>query len=124
MTCSVCAGEGLGQDSDKDLGMDENTKETLRIIREQLDLGQEVDEDIDWEDLKPDGVDLDYLLDKLYVYTASLKEKVYKKFKKSREIIQEILPENRTGDELTRELEDAWNLYSRVVERVTGIIPE
>ena len=75
MTCSVCAGEGLGQDSDKDLGMDENTKETLRIIREQLDLGQEVDEDIDWEDLKHDGVDLDYLLDKLYVYTASLKEK-------------------------------------------------
>merc|ERR1712212_796593 len=109
----VCAGEGLGQDSDKDLGMDENTKETLRIIREQLDLGQEVDEDIDWEDLKHDGVDLDYLLDKLYLYTASLKEKVYKKFKKSREIIQEILPENRTGDELTRELEDAWNLYSR-----------
>merc|ERR1711872_236646 len=113
-------GEGLGQDGDKGLEMDENTKETLRIIREQLDLGQEVEEDIDWEDIKPVGVDLDTLLEKLYVYTATLKEKVYKKFKKSREIIQEILPENRTGDELTRELEDAWNLYSRGGEMISS----
>ena len=26
----------------------------------------------------------------------------------------EVPPEQRTGDEVTRELEDAWNLYSRV----------
>ena len=57
---------------------------------------------------------MDTILDKLYVYTFSFKDKVHKKFKKSKEIIQEILPENRTGDELTRELEDAWNLYSKV----------
>ena len=94
--------------------MDEDTKETLRMIRQQLDLGQEVDEEINWEEFKPAGADLDTIRDKLYLYTASLKDKLYKKFKKSKEIIQEILPEHRTGDEMTRELEDAWNLYSRV----------
>ena len=94
--------------------MDEDTKETLRMIRQQLDLGQEVEEEINWEDFKPGGADLDTIRDKLYLYTMSLKDKLYKKFKKSKEIIQEVLPENRTGDKLTRELEDAWNLYSRV----------
>ena len=94
--------------------MDEETKETLKIIRAQLDLGQEIEEEINWEDVRPVGVDMDTILDKVYVYTTSFKDRVYSKFKKSKEIIQEILPENRTGDELTRELEDAWNLYSRV----------
>ena len=106
--------EGGHSDSHRVLEMDEETKHTLRIIRAGLDLGQEVEEEINWEDVKPVGVDIDTILDKLYVYTLSFKEKVYKKFKKSKEIIQEILPENRTGDELTRELEDAWNLYSKV----------
>ena len=86
------------------LEMDEDTKLTLRIIRAGLDLGQEVEEEINWEDVKPVGVDIDTILDNLYVYSLSFKEKVYKKFMKSKEIIQEILPANRT----------AWNLYSRV----------
>ena len=96
------------------LVMDEETKRTLEIIHAQLDLGQEIEEEINLEDVRPVGVDIDSIVDKLYDYTTSLKEKIYKKFKKSKEIIQEILPEDRTGDELTRELEDAWNLYSRV----------
>ena len=91
--------------------MDEETKNTLRIIRAQLDLGQEIEEEIKWEDVMPVGVDI---FDKINDYTSSFKHKIYKKFKKSKEIIQEILPEERSGDELTRELEDAWNLYSRV----------
>merc|ERR1711936_1442404 len=33
--------------------MDEETKETLRIIRAQLDLGEEIEEEITWEDVKP-----------------------------------------------------------------------
>jgi len=100
--------------------MDEETKETLRIIRAQLDLGQEIEEEINWADVRPVGVDI---FDKVYVYTTSFKERLYNKFKKSKEIIQEILPEHRTGDELTRELEDAWNLYSRVGTKPIQLIP-
>ena len=94
--------------------MDEETKNTLRIIRTQLDLGQEVEEEINWEDVSPVGVDIDTIFDKINVYTSSFKQKLYQKFKKSKEIIHEDLPEHQSGDELTRELEDAWNLYSRV----------
>jgi len=92
--------------------MDEETKKTLRIIRAQLDLGQEVEEEIKWEDVMPVGVSVD-IFDKINDYTSSFKDKIYQKFRKSKEIIQEILPEERSGDELTRELEDAWNMYSR-----------
>ena len=102
---------GRVSDLAKQIVMDEETKETLRIIRAQLDLGQDIEEEVNWADVRPVGVDI---FDKVYVYTTSFKDRIYNKFKKSKEIIQEILPENRTGDELTRELEDAWNLYSRV----------
>lgn len=95
--------------------MDEATKETLRAIREQLEIGQEVEEDIDWEDMEPFRSDFDKIIDKFHLYSTNLKKMLKKKFRKSRKIIQDIIPEHRTGDELTRELEDAWNLYSRVV---------
>ena len=101
--------------------MDAETKNTLRIIRAQLDLGQEVEEEINWEDVKPVGVDIDTIFDKISVYTSSFKQKLYQKFKKSKEIIHEDLPEHQSGDELTRELEDAWNLYSRVRTDQLGV---
>ena len=101
--------------------MDEETKNTLRIIRAQLDLGQEVEEEINWEDVRPVGVDIDTIFDKINVYTSSFKQKLYQKFKNSKEVIQEDISEHRSGDELTRELEDAWNLYSRVRPDQLGV---
>ena len=53
--------------------MDESTLETLRSIRNQLDLGQDVEEEIDWEDVETDE---DKIFDKLYVYTYRIKEKI------------------------------------------------
>ena len=95
--------------------MDEETKKTLTIIRAQLDLGQEaVKEEIKWEDVMPVGVDIDTIFDKINLYTSSFKHKLYKRFMKSKEVIEETLPEEGSGDELTRQLADAWNLYTRV----------
>ena len=105
------------KDMEKDtvLEMDEETKKTLTIIRAQLDLGQEaVKEEIKWEDVMPVGVDIDTIFDKINLYTSSFKDKLYKRFMKSKEVIEETLPEEGSGDELTRQLADAWNLYSRV----------
>ena len=64
--------------------MDEETKKTLRIIRAQLDLGQEVEEEIKWEDVMPVGVSVD-IFDKINDYTSSFKDKIYQKFRKSKE---------------------------------------
>merc|ERR1711936_1554080 len=93
--------------------MDEKTKETLRMIHAQLGLEEDIEEEVDWEDVKHVGLDIDTIFEKFYVYTSSFKDRMYRKFKKSKEIIQEILPEHRTGDEFIRELEDAWNMYSK-----------
>ena len=68
--------------------MDEETKNTLRIIRAHLDLGQEVGEEINWEDVRPVGVDIDQSL------TRSMCTQ--RKFKKSKEIIHEDLPEHQS----------------------------
>merc|ERR1712106_1056540 len=82
------AARGQGDLGDRVPEMDEDTKETLRMIRQQLDLGQEVEEEINWEDFKPGGADLDTIRDKLYLYTMSLKDKLYKKFKKFASLIR------------------------------------
>ena len=62
--------------------------------------------------------DLDMVYQKILVF----KDKLYKKFKKSRtDTIDEVVPEIREdckpGDEMTQELTDAWNLFTRASVR-------
>merc|ERR1719154_907041 len=54
------------------------------------------------------------MIEKVYL----LKDKICKKFKKSKEVVQDLLPESKSGCELTRELEDAWNMYSRGLDQI------
>lgn len=91
--------------------LDEETLQTLRRIREDLDLGQDIEEEITWEDTRPWPQEIDTFIGRV----CSLKEKLCKRlWGKGGE--QEHLVESNSsvsGCELTRELEDAWNLYTR-----------
>jgi len=90
--------------------LDEETIATLKIIHKELELEDAVEEDINWEDIKPMPVDpVDLILERV----NSWKDRIYKKFKKSKAAAQEIVPENKSGCELTGELEEAWDLYTR-----------
>eukprot|EP00091_Calanus_sinicus_P009871 TRINITY_DN2293_c0_g1_i2.p1 TRINITY_DN2293_c0_g1~~TRINITY_DN2293_c0_g1_i2.p1 ORF type:complete len:238 (-),score=72.93 TRINITY_DN2293_c0_g1_i2:391-1104(-) len=90
--------------------LDEETMATLKIIHKELELEDAVEEDINWEDIKPMPVDpVDLILERV----NSWKDRIYRKFKKSKAAVQEIVPESKSGCELTGELEEAWNLYTR-----------
>ena len=68
--------------------LDENTVETLKMIHKELELEDAVDEDINWEDMKPMQVDpVDMILERV----NSLKDRIYKKFKKSKSVVEEIV---------------------------------
>eukprot|EP00090_Calanus_glacialis_P020295 TRINITY_DN31215_c0_g1_i1.p1 TRINITY_DN31215_c0_g1~~TRINITY_DN31215_c0_g1_i1.p1 ORF type:complete len:235 (+),score=87.82 TRINITY_DN31215_c0_g1_i1:208-912(+) len=95
--------------------LDEETMATLKIIHKELELEDAVEEDINWEDIKPMPVDpVELILERV----NSWKDRIYKKFKKSKAAVQEIVPENKSGCELTGELEEAWNLYTRGGEQI------
>jgi len=95
--------------------LDENTVATLKMIHKELELEDAVEEDINWEDMKPMQVDpVDMLLERV----NSLKDRIYKKFKKSKSVVEDIVTENKSGCELTGELEEAWNLYTRGVPEI------
>jgi len=95
--------------------LDENTVATLKMIHKELELEDAVEEDINWEDMKPLQVDpVDMILERV----NSLKDRIYKKFKKSKSVVEEIVTENKSGCELTGELEEAWNLYTRGVPEI------
>ena len=48
-----------------------------------------VDEDINWEDFKQNHADpVELMIEKVY----SFKDKIFKKFKKSKEVVQDLLP--------------------------------
>merc|ERR1719420_2434344 len=65
--------------------------------------------------MKPMQVDpVDMILERV----NSLKDRIYKKFKKSKSVVEEIVTENKSGCELTGELEEAWNLYTRGVPEI------
>jgi len=95
--------------------LDENTVETLKMIHKELELEDAVEEDINWEDIKPMEVDpVDMILEGV----NSLIDRIYKKFKKSKSVAEEITTETKSGCELTGELEEAWNLYTRGVPEI------
>jgi len=95
--------------------LDENTVATLKMIHKELELEDAVEEDINWEDMKPMQADpVDMILERV----NSLKDRIYKKFKKSKSVVEDIVTENKSGCELTGELEEAWNLYTRGVPEI------
>merc|ERR1711962_1145362 len=97
-----------------DAGMEEH-RETLREIREQLQIQHDTEvEPGDWVDLQED----DSVFDKIQVYTSAVRQRVSNRFRRSKKAIKEIMPVTRHGDEMTQELEDAWNLYTRGGEQI------
>merc|ERR1711962_1619935 len=97
-----------------DAGMEEH-RETLREIREQLQIQHDTEvEPGDWVDLQED----DSVFEKIQVYTSAVKQRISNRFRRSKKAIKEIMPVTRHGDEMTQELEDAWNLYTRGGEQI------
>jgi len=99
--------------------LDEQTVAILKEIHKDMDYEDPiVDEDINWEDFKQNHADpVELMIEKVY----SFKDKIFKKFKKSKEVVQDLLPDvsvSKSRCELTRELEDAWNLYSRGLDQI------
>eukprot|EP00092_Neocalanus_flemingeri_P088581 GFUD01111939.1.p1 GENE.GFUD01111939.1~~GFUD01111939.1.p1 ORF type:complete len:215 (+),score=80.82 GFUD01111939.1:185-829(+) len=95
--------------------LDEETMATLKRIHIELELEDAVEEEINWQDVKPMAVDP---VELIVARVNSLKNKIYKKFKKSKAAVQDIIPESKSGCELTGELEEAWNLYTRGMDQI------
>ena len=69
--------------------LDEKTLEILREIHNQMAFDDPVvDEDINWSELKTSADPVDMMIEKVYL----LKDKICKKFKKSKEVVQDLLP--------------------------------
>jgi len=96
--------------------LDQKTIEILREIQKDMEYEDPVvDEDLNWQEMNQVHMDpVEMIIEKVYV----LKEKICKKFKKSKEVVQDLLPVSKSRCELTRELEDAWNLYSRGLDQI------
>jgi len=93
--------------------LDEETLETLRKIHAELEMEDaplEPESQVPWEELLQQDGPLEQWIDRL----VSLGNKVIQHFTKSKEAVvePEVEPDLRKC-ELTRELEDAWNLYTR-----------
>merc|ERR1712142_91323 len=96
--------------------LDQKTMDILREIQKDMEYEDPVvDEDLNWSEMNQVHMDpVEMIIEKVYV----LKEKICKKFKKSKEVVQDLLPVSKSRCELTRELEDAWNLYSRGLDQI------
>jgi len=102
--------------TDDDTGkLDEETLETLRQLHHELELEDVMEEEVAWEDVKVQVDPVEVFMDTLNM----IKERITKRFKKESQV-QEILKDElpKAGDEITRELEDAWNLYTRGVDEI------
>jgi len=100
--------------------VDEETIETLRRIHTELELDVEAPYDLEADDwTKGETVkhteffDLEGVFDKV----VSFADKLYRKVKKSKKVIKDIVPDDESdckpGNEMARELTDAWNLFTR-----------
>jgi len=95
--------------------LDEDTIATLKRIHTELELEDAIEEEIDWKDIKPMPVDpVELILERV----NSFKERIYKRFRKSKTVVQDLVPESKSGCELTGELEEAWNLYTRGMDQI------
>lgn len=99
--------------------LDPETLETLKRLHKELELEdapEEPEEQVPWDSVLHPIDPVELWLDRI----VSIGNKVVKRFTKSKveeEVPQEVVHDMR-GDELTRELEDAWNLYTRGNEEI------
>jgi len=100
--------------------VDDETIEALRQIHSQLKLDEEAPYDLEPDDEWVEGAAHFNIfdLDMIYQKILEFKDKIYKKFKKSKtdsldEIVPEVREDCKPGDEMTQELTDAWNLFTR-----------
>jgi len=96
--------------------LDEKTLSILKEIQMEMDYEDAVvDEEVNWQDIKASSSDpVDMIKEKVFI----LKDKICRRFRKSKEVVQDLLPDSKSRCELTRELEDAWNLYSRGLDEI------
>jgi len=97
--------------------LDEETLETLRQLHHELELEDELGEEVAWEDIKVTQDPVDLFFERL----SMIKDIIVKKFRKEdqfQETFQGWDHVPKAGDEIVRELEDAWNLYTRGVEAI------
>jgi len=106
--------------------VDDETKETLKQIHTELELDEEGPYDLEAEEWVAsqqrtstfDVFDIDAIQEKFASFTG----KLLKKFKKSKKVVQEVIPEPKPdcqpGDEMAQELTDAWNLFTRGSEEI------
>jgi len=98
--------------------LDPETLETLKRLHKELELEDapdEPEEQVPWDSVLHPIDPVDLWLDRI----VSIGNKVVKKFTKPK-VEEEVIVHDNTirGDELTRELEDAWNLYTRGNEEI------
>lgn len=90
---------------------------TLHGVEHRPQIVEDVDEEeVDWDQLnRPSAMaELEEFLAKAINFTDKLYNKFRKRSKAAKEEIQDMLTvrPNKVGDELTRELVDAWNMFT------------
>lgn len=114
--------EGMEPGQGPELGhrLPQETLETLRKLHRELemeDAAEEPDEQVPWQEVfrGPDAIDL--WIDRIVSMGTKLAHKLGLTLPRptEHEVLMSEEPKElkAQGDELTRELEDAWNLYSR-----------
>lgn len=69
--------------------LDEKTLSILKEIQMEMDYEDAVDEEVNWQDIKTGSSDpVDIIKEKVYI----LKDKICRRFKKSKEVVQDLLP--------------------------------
>lgn len=75
--------------------LDEKTLEILKEIHKEMKFDDPVvEEDINWEEIQGHSDPVDTIMGKVY----TLKDKICKRFKKSKEVVEDLLP--GTGNKL------------------------
>jgi len=92
-----------------------------RTTTDQSTPKQEIkEEELNWSQTRPLPVDLDNLLERVYTFKDTLYKKFKKRKKSSPTKTTTEMRECAPGDELTRELEDAWYLYTKGEEQIAS----
>jgi len=108
-------------DMTRGLSDDVETIQTLKELHAELELDQEgpynaTPEPEDRARPPPDAWVMEDILKKVNIFA----EKLAKKFRKSKKVFEEFLPEDhcKPGSEISQELTDAWNLYTRGADEI------
>jgi len=98
--------------------MDEETAETLKRIHAELELDEECPYDLEPEEiLAEENKRFDFDIETVLHRVTSLLEKLCGKLKKSKKVLKDMAPpeeeQGGKGNEMARELTEAWNLFTR-----------